>query len=217
METRGNRLQASDLHGIERRLETVSQSLQRAGHFDHSFKTASVVRDPSLPQVSNHMLSRGLDQLSDRKSNNWVQQAKKCIRLNMTLRLVQPAILAYEQKGKLRQVLVPLEVRELTAICLDQRLVSLQYILNLRLLLWLIQRIHTNTSSFASYAGRSLLLREAQLSSNFFPRRIESGDLYDLLRRFKRNHEELVRQVREYLIYVKNNPPSPLSMCSRIG
>lgn len=135
------------------------------------------------------MVSKDLDQLLGKESDKMVQPAEKRLQLNMMLRLVQPAILVYERKGKLRQVLVPLKIRELTAISLDKRLALVQYFLNLRLLNWLIQRVHIHASSFTSYASPSLLLREAQIwNFSFACSRI---DRHLLLDRFD---EELERQ-----------------------
>ena len=150
--------------GIEWRPDTPPQSLQKAVTDDCVPKTAFAVNGTTLPQLLE-MIPTDLKPLLDVKGDMQVQPTKNSIQLNRVLRLVKPAILSYEERGKLKQVPVLLEVQELAALCLDKRLALLQYILDLRLLLWLVQHIHLHAFSSGNYAGRSLLFREAHAAS----------------------------------------------------
>jgi len=101
------------------------------------------------------------------------------------MRLVRPAILTYEQRGTLRQVLIPLTVEGFDAIPMNRRLALLDYILKLRLFFWPIDRIQVHGSAFVPRAQRSILYEESRMASaldfHFFCIGIANGQLFSTI------------------------------------
>ena len=164
VETRVDGLQVSDLNGIERRLEVLYQSLHQTVPHD-SPTTALTIRGAWLPYLSNPLLSNDNNHLMHREGSKSFQKTRGNLPFDMIMRLVQPAVLTFERKGKLRQVLVPLDLMESTVLCREEKIILLRTILNLRLLLWLMQHSHVYPSKFDNCKGRSLLFREAQVAA----------------------------------------------------
>ncbi|KAG8531694.1 Nucleolar GTP-binding protein 1 [Bacidia gigantensis] len=160
----GNSLQVSDIAGIERRLDMLSKSLQQVAGQDLMLMTGPMPTNTSQSRNDSQISLVDAEPAAIQKRVDRPLQAENCRRWNMVFRLVQPAILACDHDGKFRQTLVALETPKVAALGQDQLLPLLQCYLDLRLIIWLIQRTNIHAFSFAGGGRRSLLFREAQVS-----------------------------------------------------